>query len=68
MAARAINMPAKMPSNSICHHLRLAFCLPMVIVLSKICAGVSICTSLIVAAPVIIIVMIIARLVADVDI
>ena len=38
------------------------------IVLSKICAGVSICTSLIVAAPVIIVVMIIARLVAGVDI
>ena len=63
-----MNMPAKMPSRSICHHLRLAFCLPIVMVLSKICAGVSIYTSLIIAAPVVIIVMIVARLVADVDI
>ena len=39
MAAKAINMPAKMPSRSIFHHLRLAFCWPISMVFLAISVG-----------------------------
>ena len=42
VAARAINMPAKMPRRIIFHHLRLAFCSAAAMVLSAISVGVRI--------------------------